>query len=230
MNFSELVDKVCNEVNRPDMTFTQDGGSGEAVNAVLSSTVTLHTREFYWRDIATLQAKFDYAAYIQSLDLSVFPRFRRMSYVRKWDPSMQAFQSDPSVTPPANWPAGLNFLAQVTPDNVMDTYGYEKTDIWYAAGNSLYIKSSTLLNYALLGYYALPRLIAGSDNRYSVFDSWIATTYPWAIIYHAASKLFAQIGQQDTSRKYDSPAGRNDDGGLVQQQIKIIDANNITAG
>lgn len=230
MNFAELVEKVCTEVDRPDMTFTADGGSGEAVNAVLASTITLHSREFYWRDVVPLQAKFDYAAYIQSIDLAVLPRFRRMNYVRKWVPTFQASQLNPATTPPANYTSGLNFLTQVTPDNVIDNYGLEKTDTWYAAGNSLYIKSSTLLNYALIAYYALPRLVPGSDDRYAIYDSWIATTYPWAIIYHAASKLFTMAGQQDMSRKYDSPAGRNDDGGLVQQQIKIIDMNNITAG
>lgn len=229
MNFSELVEKVCEEVERPDFTFKQDGGTGDAVNAVLGAILTLHMRELYWRDIVPVQAVFDAAAYIQSVDLSLLPKFRRMAYVRKWDPTQQASQINPTTQPPAS-ATSLNMLQEITPDNIFDMYGYEKSNVWYAAGDTLFLRSNTALQYALIGYYAQPAIIPGTDNRYSATMTWIMDIYPYAIIYNAASKLFVTIGQQDTSRKYDRPASRGDEGGLVQQQISIIDRDNITAG
>lgn len=232
MTFEELVKFTCDEVDRPDMTFSSDGGSGEAVRAVLASILTLHQREEYWRDVVTIQTQFDNSAYIQAVDLDLLPRFRKMYYVRKWDNAYQASQLNPQTTPPIDLPSAyaLGFMQEITPDAIFDTYGYELTNVWYAAGSSLYIKSNTAFQRALIGYYSYPALVPGTDGKYTGMASWIATNHPWAIIYHAASKIFTSIGQQDVSRKYDSPAGPGSDGGLVQQQIAIIDRNNIVAG
>lgn len=232
MNFTELVNAVCSEVNRPDFTFEADGGTGEAPRAILGSILTLHMRETYWRDIRTVQAVFDTSAYIQSVELSILPRFRKMNYVRKWDAQYQASQVDPAVQAPSTASATrvLGLLDQITPDNIKDAYGYERTDVWYAAGSTLFIKSSTLLARALIGYYAQPNLISGTDGRYAQMDSWIAKEYPFAVIYHASGKLYSMSGQQDMNALYNRPPSRGDEGGLTWQQIAIIDRNNILAG
>lgn len=231
MNFSELVSETCKEVNRPDFTFESEGGSGDAVSAVAASIITLHLRQQYWRDIVTLQAVFDTEGYLQTVDLDMFPRFRQIKYVRKWDDSYLASQINPLTQPPANsLAAPLGFLEEISPAVIFDMYGYERTNVWYAAGSNLYIKSSSSFKKALIGYYSYPAMEPGPDGKYAGLNSWIASTYPYAVIYAAASKLFVTIGQQDTSRKYDRPSGPGDEGGLVQQQIIIIDRNNIVAG
>jgi hypothetical protein len=89
------------------------------------------------------------------------------------------------------------------------------------------VKSATALQYVLAGWYGYPNV--DTKNNGLNFDSWIARELPYAIIYDAASKIFQMIGQQETSRKYDAPETPGSDGGLVQQQIRMLRIGNTVA-
>lgn len=230
MTFSELVDGICLEVNRPDFTFESDGGDGRAVAAALASLRYLHLRDFYVRDIKTAVLSFDSAAYIQLVDFSALPNFRSLAYIRKWDPTYSTSQQNPSTSPPGNASTALGFLREIKPPNIFDEFGLEQSDVYYMAGDTVYIKSSTSISQAFIGYYAVPTFQPGNDGRYSSLNSWIAASYPDAVIYHAASKLYASIGMQDKARTYDSPPNPRTgyEGGLVAQQLRLIDISNVT--
>lgn len=233
MEFAEIVQQICDEVDRPEMTFKSQDGTGEAVRAAVSSVLTLHGREFYLRDIKEQIVILPASAYIFAVPVDALVRFRKVAYLRKWDPTWNSSQLDPSVQAPnLNMPNALNLLREISPDNLFDSYGYERDNVWYLAGTNLQCKSNTALTQVKVGFYQRPLVEPGEDGNYSLFDSWIAREYPYAVIYHAASKIFNSIGQNDNSRKYDRPpsAARNDAGGLVQEQIAIIDMNNIIGG
>lgn len=223
MNLAELQAAVYTETNRPDMV-------AETLQAVLASTLRMHCLDFFYKDIATAQIVFDESQYIQVMDVTDLPRYRSICYMRKNDPSLAAFQQNPSILPPLTSSiAGLSlsvllsmgFLQVLTPDNILDNYGAEKVDVCYQAGATLFFRSSTALKYVLAGWYAYP------DLQAVTFNSWIARELPYCIVYDAASALFQKMGQNEASRKYDSPTA--DGGGLVQQQIRILLINNIVA-
>lgn len=238
MNLQELVDQVINNTSRPDLGFVSDGGDGQIVNAVFASTLLMHTLEFFWRDIIAMDVIFDSPLYIQELDIPVLPRFRSIAYFRKWDPTYNISQQDPSILPPLfsgitaiNGLLALKELRIIDLGHgaIFDSYDTERQDVCYAAGSTLAIKSSTPLKQAKIGYYAYPILdVANGGVAYS---SWIAADYPWAIINHAIASICANTGDLDRARELNRPANpaRDDLGGLVIQAITALRMSNIEA-
>jgi hypothetical protein len=224
-----LVDSVYTETARPDLV-------AETLSAVINATLRMHCIDFWYKDINSAQIVFDAAGYVQVLDTTALPRFRSISYMRKNDPSLATYQQNPSILPPltasfAGIPLSIlltmGFLKILTPTDILDDYGAEKLDVAYQVGSSIMLKSSTSLQYVLAGWYAYPNV--DTKNNGLNFDSWIAREMPYAIIYAATSQIFQTIGQNDTSRKYDAPASRDFDGGLVQQQIRMLQISNTVA-
>lgn len=220
MNFTELVDAVYTETGRPDLV-------AQTQQQVVGSTRKMHGLDFFFKDIATVQALFDITGYVQTLDTSVLPLYRSMMYVRKWDPTFQSSQLNPTILPPlTNSVNGvispniaLAFLDPLAPDDIFSTYGQEKTDVYYQVGSTLMMKSSTSFIQALIGYYKHP------DTRAVTFTSWIAEEFPFAIIYDAASAILQKTGKQDVARKYDAGDLQHPIGLVWSHVFNIINSN-----
>ena len=227
MSFSDLVAQVVIETSRPDMTFIEAGGTGEIPRALQAATLKMHGLDFFSKDILSAQAIFNAAAYIQTLDTTTLARYRQIAYIRKWDPTLADSQLNPllSTSSSANPSDALALLQIIDIDDIFDDYGSEKVNVCYQAGYTIWIKSSTSLAYAQMGWYAYPNV--DISNSGANFTSWIANTYPYALIYDASSKIYSGTGQQDQSRKFDSPEGQ---GGLVQGEIMRILRDNIRLG
>lgn len=232
-SFTGLCNKVAIVTNRPDMLSVASGGTGDIPLAVQASTLKMHTDEgaFFFKDIVTAQVKFDQAAWIQVLDTSSFARYRAMSYFRKNDPSLASYQLNPGLLPPLTTGFfGIPYtilqamlpLQCIEPNNILDEFGVERQDVFYQAGASLFIKSSTSLNYGLMGWYAYPNV--GSDDIGTGYSSWIANEYPFAIIYDAASAILQGVGMTDAARKFDNPQN-----GLVTSHMMALRNSNIIA-
>lgn len=231
MNFNELVAFVITNTNRPDMGFVEDGGDGRIPSAVQSQTLTMHLKDYFYKDIQPAQVVFDIPTnYLQTLDASALPRLRSLAYARKWDPNFATSQQDPAILPPLyNTPGGvvgynnaLAFFKILTPDAILDDYGLEKLDVCYQVGDTLYFKSSTPLAYAQFGWYQFPRLgNLTKDTVSNTYRSWIADQYPFAIGWGTVSQIFSTIGQQDQARKLDSP------GGLVADAVEALIKSNV---
>jgi hypothetical protein len=224
MNFTELCNRVYTITNRPDL-------EDETKQAVYASTLKMHSLDFFPRDRWQSLAVFDEAAYIQELDTTSIPRFRCLSHIRKWDPLFNATQQNPllpSITPSIGGQVvgskeALSFIKILDPDDILDaSYGTEKVNVAYMAGDMLYIRSNTLFSQAMIGWYQFPEIDA--ENGFARYDSWIADKFPFAIIYDAASVIFQQIGKNDESRKFDDP-----NNGLVAQQVNMLLRNSINA-
>jgi hypothetical protein len=169
MTLTELQDEVYTITKRPDLI-------AETLLAVRQATLALHQSDFFWKDIAETGLSFPISAYLQEIEYrSILPRFRAIKYLRKSDS------------------AGATgaFFDVITPEAVLDLYGTDRTNICYAAGASIEIKSSTQFQYVILGYYQNPVVTTVG------FDSWIALDHPYAIVLEAAEKVFKMIGKTE---------------------------------
>lgn len=188
--FTELCDEVITLTNRPDLI-------AETKLAVKAATLKAHKSDLYYKDLFETGISFGSSDYIQTLEYrNVLPKFKMLKYIRKTD----------SAGVPGN------FLEVITPTSALDRYGKNKEDVCYAAGEVIQIKSSTALQYILLGCYLNP------DITETGYDSWVALDHPFAIIFEAAATVFKSIGQDDQSTTF-----RN----LVGEQIAMLKADNI---
>lgn len=199
MTLTELVNAVYTLTNAPYLV-------NETLLAVKASTLKMHTCDYFFKDLQSGQVQFDQAAYIQQLYTQAIPFYRSMAFFKKNDPSLAAYQQNPTILPPLYNPTltpqqRTNEIDIITPDNLWDEFGCEKLNVGYQAGGVFNIKSGTSFQYALMTYYRYP------DRQDATFISWIADEYPEAIFYDAASAIFQTLGQNDVSRKYDSPGG-----------------------
>lgn len=173
-SFDSIVADVYTITNRPDLV-------KETQLAVKTATLQLHRSEYFYKDIYECAIKFNTAEHLQALDYrALFPRYRALKYLRKYDPS----SSD----------GNGKFFEIITPSEVLDSYGYQKTDVCYGAGALIQIRSSTLLEYALIGIYENPVVDPAE------YKSWIADEARNAIVYKAASIMFGTI-LGDTARQ-----------------------------
>jgi len=174
MTLTELQQEVITLTNRPDL-------AAETLLAVRQSTLALHQMDYWWKDVKETGISFSTPEYLQEIEYRpIIPRFRALKYVRKSD-----------VTG-----AGLGMITVVQPESVLDDYGINRVDVAYAAGQSIEIRSSTLLQYCILGYYEHPNI---TPTGYS---SWIAEDHPYAIILEAAEKVFKMIGKSEEFAAY----------------------------
>lgn len=215
MTLDEIISKVYTETNRPDKV-------DATLSSVLSATLELHLRGRYLKDLKTATVIFDCSSYVQTLDTHELPLYRNMAFMRSVDDCCFPTNTEPRLPPlyPSWWDRQNNLITPIEADDIFDINGYEKVDVMYQAGHTLYIRSSKCLRKVECGWIAYPS--ATADD----YQSWIADEVPWAIIYKATSLILAQIGKQDMARTYDSGEAPNINPGKVVTWLKLIDENN----
>ena len=175
MTFDELVSEVHLITNRPDLV-------NETKSAIKAATLKGHKSDFYSKDIFEAGIEFAASDYTQSLDyINIMANFRAFKYVRRVDSAADNMGK---------------FFEIITPEESLDSYGANRTDIAYVAGRVLEIKSAVMFKYALVGAYVLPIV------REGVYRSWIAEQCPHFIVYEAARIIFRSIGQIEESNAY----------------------------
>lgn len=237
-----LMNAVFVETNRPDLIT-------ETAQAVFSSTLKMHGMDFFPKDITPGQLVFDSSSYIQTLDTQTLPYYRAVAVLRKDDPSLYGpYELNPTNLPPLytgidgrlySMSQARAILKEISIDAIFDEFMTERRDVWYQAGSNIMIRSSTALKWALIGWYAWPNLditnanlatfLTLPQNCSPLFNSWIATEFPYSIIYDAASAVLQKQGQTDAARKYDQvPDPRTGRGaGLVWSHIDSLIRSNI---
>lgn len=192
MTFDELVDEVYLQTNRPDLV-------AETKSAVKAATLKAHKSDFYSKDIYETGIEFDSEDYRQSLDyISLFSNFRSIKYLRRVEDENDDIGA---------------FFDIVTPEEVIDNYGINRSDIAYVAGRVLEIRASVAFSKALLGCYVLPIV------REAEYLSWVAEQAPYAIIYEAARVVFKSIGYDEQSATFT---------GLVAEEYMLLKQSAIT--
>jgi hypothetical protein len=167
MTLNELIEEVYIITMRPDLV-------AMTKSAVKAATLKLHKTDFYSKDIFETGIQFDTIAYVQGIDLyTLIPNFRAMKYLRV---------SSEVITDQGT------FIDVVTPEETLDMYGMNRTDVAYVAGRVLEVRTSQLFVRALLGCYVYPTV---TDAGYA---TWMAEQYSSAIVYEAARAVFSSIG------------------------------------
>lgn len=185
-SLAEITQAVYTITKRPDLV-------ADTSVAIKSATLSAHGSGYYDKDLVENGVIFDSAEYFQSLMYRLLlPRWRSLKYARKF-----------SFSTTSNNNQGLagDFLKLITPDNSLDNYGINKEDVIYLAGESLEIRSSTQLQYILLGCYLYPDV---TDEGY---NSWIAVEQQFLIIFNAARLVFKAIGYDEQSATFEKLAG-----------------------
>jgi hypothetical protein len=203
MTLTDLCTEVATIVNRPDLQDTI------IKSHVKAATYSLHAKENWWRDKQEGTLTFDESAFYQSIDHSILPRFRSWSYLRIWDPA----GSDP-LTSATTGAAGKFFAVTTDPESLFDSYGNPKKYTAVAVGGRTNLRSTEQFSVIIVSWYQNP--IVTPDGSYS---SWIADVSPFAIIYVAASLMYAGINQQDQARKWEK---------MAMEQVAILTTGNLT--
>lgn len=191
-SFASLVADVMSLTNRPDLV-------NETNLAVKAAALKAHQSDDYIKDFNEYSIQFSAASYYQSLDYkSVIPLWRKPRYIRKYDATGGA----PGI-----------FLDYYEPEKVVDGYGADRTDLFYIAGSNLQIKSSTQIQYLLIGAYTNPVVTPIG------FNSWIADDHPFAIIYEAVAIIFKTIGYDEQVPVYR---------GMVAEQMQTLKQHAVT--
>lgn len=173
MTFTELLTEIYAITGRSDL-------ESMTKSAVKAATLKAHQTDFYSKDIYETPVQFDSTTYTHSLDIiSLIPNYRALKYIRKYTVS-DASSGD--------------FISVITPEEVLDKYNRELTDVCYVAGRNIEIKSSTEFNTILVGCYVAPIVVEAT------YSSWIAELYPYAIVHEAARFIFGAIAM-DTEKK-----------------------------
>jgi hypothetical protein len=193
MTLAELIAEVYTITGRPDRV-------AETLSAVKSATLKAHQSDYYYKDLFEAGLDLEFAKYIQNFDYrALFPRWRALKYLRKYDPVGDTMGK---------------ILDIIVPENVLDDYKITRADVCYVAGSYIQIHSSTEQRYYVIGCYLNPNVTDAG------FASWIAVDHPYAIIFDAAATVFKAIGKDDEATTF-----RN----LVAEQIAMIRMSNIVA-
>lgn len=193
MTRAEILAAINALVDKPSM-------ASEIDTMLAAATLRMHQSDFYERDVQEQLVNLGSSASVFSFDApSTFTRYRAIKYLRKYDPTTATLGK---------------LLDKIDPERVINGYGVDKTNVYYAAGNNLVVKSSEDLQYMQCGWYANP------DIAVATYSSWIADTVPHAIIFDACSLIFQMTAQQEQSRKFDA---------LVQEQLVMVKAHGINS-
>ncbi len=170
--FNELVADVYTITNRPDLV-------AETALAVKSATLALHKKDFFYKDLLEVALQFDSAEYLQMIAYKeLFPRYRALKYLRKYDPNNTSSADAQNGT----------FFDVISPDQVLDLYAVNRTDVVYVAGSVMQVRSSTQVEYALIGIYQSP--VVATPETYS---SWIADEAQYSVVHMAAAHVFGNV-------------------------------------
>lgn len=177
MNFNELLQACYELTSRPDLVAVTK-------SAIKAATLKAHRTDFYSKDIYETGVEFTTKDFRQHLDyVNLIPNFRTLKYLRR----VQDEHDDNGT-----------FFEVVTPEELLDDYNQQRSDVVYVAGRVLEIQSAVSFDKCLLGAYVMP---ITTEEGYS---SWVASMHPQAIIYEACRVIFKTIGYDEQSATYRS--------------------------
>lgn len=173
-------------------------------SAVRAATLKAHNKDFYYRDIVETAIEFSFPKNTIDFEPKLnYPRFRKPAYVRLWnyDATDAIHFGRPGIK-----------LDVVELGNTLDYFGFDKTNVYYMAGNILQLRACVDISHILFGFYAYPTITADG------FQSWIADEFPEAIYREAARSVFKTIGFDEQS---------TEQGNMVKEIYQELTINNI---
>lgn len=183
MTFDEILEEIFLITGRRDLV-------AESKSALKKSTLKAHKTDFYKKDIWEESLEFSESDFLHSLDIyTILPNFRAWKYFKRIDDTANVI--NPTV---GNEKIGT-FLEILDVDEILDSYGVNRSDIAYEAGRVLEIRASVNFTKAIIGCYLLP--VVTPEEKYV---SWIAEQYPQLIVHESARLIFGSIGKMEEAR------------------------------
>lgn len=182
---NDMVSEVMLLTKRPDLI-------QRTTSMVRAATLTAHNSDFFYRDLSEHGIQFTDKKFNQNWDPKpLYPRFRKIKYIRQW-------MYDPLDLINAGCAGPI--LKCIDIGQSLDYYGYEKSNIYYMAGDLIQIRCAIEQDHFLTAAYSYP------DTTVETYSSWIANEQPFAIIYTAAKNICASIGFREDAANYGSLA------------------------
>lgn len=187
--YQRIIQLLDDDVGRADLK-----QAGVYDRRIQRSLAKYHRKEFWQRDIVDSDPVLFPAPQtaLQQLDLRAFPRFRKLAYLRDYDPNAQYIDSTNQVK------IGITgaHYAEISLPFGTDYFGYDKDFVFYRAGEVINLRSRGPIKSVLLGYYTDP-LVEPVAN----VNSWIADLYPDLIVADAKARIFADIGKSSEAKE-----------------------------
>lgn len=198
MTLDELLNEVYALTVRPDLV-------ADTKVCIRAATLKMHSVDFFYKDMQTALVTLPQSSFQFTIDTSQLAQYRAMSFIRKYYPD---------VVDPLTQTAGFagEFLVRKDITDLMDSYRRAISNVWWAAGTNVNVRSAEALDSYMLGYYARPNITDAG------FSSWVAVEQPYAIVISAAAMLFKTIGYDEQSQKY---------GTMETEQIALLKMSNI---
>lgn len=178
--YDSMLADVISVTNRPDLEV-------ENAIALRAATTNAHLTDIYFRDIAVTQVQLPNSSNQLGLDIpTLFGLVRGFMDVRPIDQNFQLLS-----------PGQNSVIEIVEAGDIYDPeYGNLRTNIAYASGSSLVIRSPI----QCWGYAV--QWAKSPQTRRDLYDSWIAQIAPSIIIYWAAALVLSTNGNDEKARSY----------------------------
>ena len=186
--FDSILTDIYTLTNRPNLM-------AESKLGIRVATTKLHGLEFWREDRIEEELAVTPVDSTFSVDLatSLLYKPRHLDYIKKVGSDV--------------------YFEEITPRQLLDSYGYRRFNTFYRAGNNLHFLTDTSDTSILLSYYRQP---VPTEASYS---SWIAETYPIFIAIEAAIFVFSSIGDKEQEKRMQDMANIN----LATLQINHLD-------
>jgi hypothetical protein len=195
-----LAADVYTITNRSDLV-------AETLISLRKAIRKFHGAETFKRDLTTVRVNIGALTpitanqYRWNIPLETFPNYRRFRTV----------QYPSSLTPPSSSVAAplqdsyylgspSKEYVEISPDNLFDSYGYEKPNYYFVTGDSLQLRSGWYVDCLDFSYYRWPDIPAATVT----LTSWVVNTFPDAIIEEAAALIFKMTGKDEEYSRFQS--------------------------
>ncbi|TXH08470.1 MAG: hypothetical protein E6R04_10610 [Spirochaetes bacterium] len=171
--WDDLVTEIGDITNRSELT-------AEIAICLRQAIRNAHRSHKFWKDLAVVSVTGLSADSVpQTFSIATkLPNFRQVAYVKSG--------------------SAEKYFKQVTIEDLLDTYGIARTDVYYAYGDTFVVRPYAAETSYDVCYYKQPIL-----SPTSAVDSWIASEYRDVTVAWAASSLLATVGEQEIKSRMD---------------------------
>jgi hypothetical protein len=209
-----LAASVYEITNRPDLV-------AETLSSLRKAIRKFHGADTFKRDLATVQIDITALTpvapnqYRWNIPLDNFPLYRRFKVVQY--PIDKILPASQVPAPLVDWPVGFSpsrEYSEVAPDNIFDSYGYERANYYFITGDTVNLKSGWYVDYLNFTYYKWPLIGASGDT----LGSWIVNSYPESVVEEAAGAVFKMIGKDEEFNRFQ---------GMFLENLAIVKGSDI---
>lgn len=185
MTYNDIIEAIYDKTGRRALV-------DQTANALGAAARFFHGMENWPRDRIEGTYTIPSPAYRVTFSKStVLPKLRVVEYIRKWDPA--------GIDPLSGLATGVAgaFFNNIDTSTLLDSYGAERVNVRWSAGNDIKLVSNTRVDAIAFAYFAWPTLFPLAS-----LDSWFMTEYPELLITNAALRIVTDVGDKEKLALY----------------------------